>query len=205
MVYIVIKLNSYSNANIYLSLCVACAFPFFEVMRETVGLSFMIKGIELSRIRIGFGLNLWWFWYRKKAHIFLLTHAKFYIENCSVWIKILMKMCLVMVIIIKLTQQDYIGNSNVQNCIAYPNCITIKSTNILNQHLWTDESSNGKVNYILKNSEIVTLYGQNFLKNCTFLFFLYSALFPKIITFGKIFWNQIISWKVISWNRTMHL
>ena len=47
--------------------------------------------------------NFWRFWYHKKDYIFLIIHGKFQTEKHSIW-KILMKMCLVMVIIIKLTQ-----------------------------------------------------------------------------------------------------
>ena len=44
-------------------------------------------------------------------------------KNCSVW-KILMKTCLVMVTIIKLTQQDT-GSCNIQNCFVHQNGLTV--------------------------------------------------------------------------------
>ncbi len=43
------------------------------------------------------------FWYQRKAHIFSLPLVNFTVEKCTVWM-ILMKMGLVMVTIIKLTQ-----------------------------------------------------------------------------------------------------
>ena len=46
-------------------------------------------------------------------------------EICCIW-KTLMKMCLVMVIIIKLTQQD-IANYISQNGLAHPNRLTVVS------------------------------------------------------------------------------
>ena len=55
-----------------------------------------------------------------------------------------MKTCLVMVTIIKLTQQD-IGNCNIQNYFVHPNGLTdglTVSTEILNLHLRSDDSSN---------------------------------------------------------------
>ena len=45
----------------------------------------------------------WRFWYHKKAHVFLMTHGKFHSWKAFRW-KILMKICVVMVTIIKLTQ-----------------------------------------------------------------------------------------------------
>ena len=46
-----------------------------------------------------------------------------------------------MVTKVKLKQKDIIGNCNIQNCFVRPNGLTL-STETLNLHLWSDDSSN---------------------------------------------------------------
>ena len=58
-------------------------------------------------------------------------------EMCSVW-NVSMKTYLVMISIMKLKD---IGNCNIQNCFVHPNSFTV-STEILNIHLWSDDSLN---------------------------------------------------------------
>ena len=109
----------------------------FSISFNTLVSIRMVKGAQ--SYLFNFFSNFWRFWYHKKAHVFLITHDNFTAETCSVW-KILMKICLVMVTIIKLTQQD-ISNCNIQNCFILSISLNV-STEIWNSHIWSDDSLN---------------------------------------------------------------
>ena len=83
--------------------------------------------------------NFWRFCYHRKAHIFFITHGKFY--RWKVF-------CLE-----DINENVYSYGHNwaytvryrqlqfIQNCFVYPNGLTV-STEIWNLHLWSDDSSN---------------------------------------------------------------
>ena len=84
------------------------------------------------------------FWHK----IFLITQVKFY--NWKVFgLEDIMKTCLVMVILIKLTQSN-IDNCSTQNCFAYHPYSLIVSTKMLNLYLWSNKNLEIKENLNFK-------------------------------------------------------
>ena len=99
--------------------------------------------------------NFWDFGIVRRRIFFWQPFSNYTVENCFLW-KILIKTWLVMVTILKLTQEDK-GNFNIQNCFVHPNGLTVTfdrfNQNFKFTFLETDFSNETK-NFILKNRTV---------------------------------------------------